>query len=346
MKKIKKVALFLLMLMIIPVSSLLTGCGATPKNEALGVFFQSTIYDEETGLPVFAVDKGIDTWLAFKVNPSSWSGYTVTYAVKECSAQNLSRFNLDKGIINVGSEKFEDIKIEIKVNGYVDTCIVTLKHYPNSVYVANTDITINALSNYTINPIGVFTDAFGETYEQSLLEYDFNFVVESMDPTIINIPHENRLKLCSVRKNGGKTKVKVKLLNSIGQEKFAFEINVTVVENALKSMALIEGHDSFVNTEESITINASSLEKDGEKYKIGYNAYIFSVHDLLVKDNLVLTATTNSRYARVKDEEKTIYVTKGIDDVQTFKLFIWTNLTELDGNSHSMEVTINVDFTK
>lgn len=345
MKKLKRVALFLLMLTLLPVSYLLTGCGATPKNEALGVFFQTSVYDEKTGLPVFEVDKGVDTWLAYKVNPSSWSGYTVTYAVKECSAQNLSRFNLDKGIINVGSDKFEDIKIEIKVNGYVDTCIVTLKHYPNSVYVKDTDIVINALSNYTINPIGVFTDAFGETYEASLLEYDFKFVVESMDPTIINIPHENRLKLCSVRKNGGKTTVKVKMLNTEGKEKFAFSVNVTVVENALKSVALLSGHESFINNEEEITINASSLEKDGEKYIIDYNAFIFSVHDLLIK-NVELTATTNSRYARVKNEEKKIYLTKGINNTQTFELYLWTNLTELDGTSYSMQISVTVDFTK
>ncbi len=345
MKKIKRVALFLLMLTLLPVSYLLTGCGATPKNEALGVFFQTSVYDEGTGLPVFEVDKGIDTWLAYKVNPSSWSGYSVTYAVKECSAQNLSRFNLDKGIINVGSDKFEDIKIEIKVNGYVDTCIVKLKHYPERVYVKDTDITINALSNYTINPIGVFKDAFGETYEASLLEYDFKFVVESMDPTIINIPHENRLKICSVRKNGGKTTVKVKVLNSKGDEKFAFSVNVTVVENALKSMALLSGYDSFVNTGEEVTINASNLEKDGEKYIIDYNAYVFSVHDLFIKD-VELTATTNSRYARVKEEEQAIYLTKGINDTQTFKLYLWTNLTQLDTTSYSMEVIVTVDFTK
>lgn len=345
MKKIKKVALFLLMFMLLPVSSLLTGCGATPKNEALGVFFQSSVYDEETGLPVFEVDKGISTWLAFKVNPSTWSGYSVTYAVKECSAKNLSRFNLDKGIINVGSDKFEDIKVEIKVNGYVDTCIVKLKHYPEEVYVKETDIVINALGNYTINPIGVFKDAFGENYEESLLEYDFKFYVESLDPTIINIPHENRLKLCSVRKNGGKTKVRVKLLNTIDEALFEFEINVTVVENASRSLAFLSGHTSFIESEEEITINASELEKDGEKYKIEYNAYVFSVHDLLVKD-VQITATTNSRYARVKNEEHTVYVTKGLTNVQTFELYIWTNLTELDGASHSMEIKINVDFSK
>ncbi len=343
MKIFKRIALFLLTAMLLPVSSLLTGCGATPKNEVLGVFFQSSFYDEE-GTPIFAVDKGIDTWLSYKVNPSSWSGYNVTYAVKECSAQNLSRFNLDKGIINVGSDNFEDIKIEIHINGYVDTCIVTLKQYPQSVYIVDEEITITALSNYTINPIGVFTDAMGETYEASLIEYDYNFVVESTDPTIINIPNENRLKLCSVRKNSGTSKVKVKMLNTIGEVKFSFELTVNVIENASKSVAMVSGYDSFISEGSTIDINASDLELEDGKYKLEYNAYIFSVQNLYLRDNVELTATTNSRYARVKDEEKTVYITKGMGNTLTFELFIWSNLTQIDGTSYSMDFTININF--
>ena len=58
-RKIKNLFLCFLMTILLPLTMILSGCGATPKNEVLGVAFDSMIYDEETGYAVFEVDKNL-----------------------------------------------------------------------------------------------------------------------------------------------------------------------------------------------------------------------------------------------------------------------------------------------
>ena len=358
MKKLKFSLVMLVLALVFPLTMVLSGCGATPKNEALGVYFQSYEYDDETGYAVFSVDMDKPTKLDFKVNPSSWSGYAVTYAIKECSANNLSRFKFQDGIITVNSvdidplkngAKFEDIKIEIYVNGYTDTCIVTLKKYPKSVYVVNENVSIGAGTSFTINPIGVFEDAFGATYEKSLIEYEYNFLVETDDETVISVPNKNRLKVVSVRKNNEAAKVYVTLLNTKGEsygDSFKLTINIKVVENASDSRTNISGYNKFVKSGDAIQINASDLSKDGDEYVLSYKNYIFSTQKLLIDNSYVeIECTSNdSRYVDIDSENTQIKVTKGRENKLTFTLSMWSNLTADDGSVFATTFTVTINF--
>ena len=348
MKKLKTSLLALALLVLLPLTAVLSGCGATPKNEALGVHFVSYDYDEDSGDAIFDVDYNTPTKLEFKVNPSSWSGYAVTYAIKECSGQNLSRFKLQDGIITIESYDFEEIKVEIFVHGYSDVCIVRLKQYPTSIYVKNTDVTIAAGGSYTINPIGRFVDALGRTYEKALLEYSYNFLVETEDETIINVPNENRLKIVSVRRNNASTKVSVTLLNSNGEsygDTFKLTLNVKVVENAGDSRTNVSGVNGFVKNGDKVTINASDLTKSGEYYVISYKNYIFSSQKLLIaQDNVSIECTTSdARYVVTDSENATILVQKGRESSMKFNVFMWSNLTTESGTVFvsTFEITIN-----
>lgn len=349
MKKLKFSLLAFALLLIFPLSFILSGCGATPKNEALGIHFESYDYDDATGYAIFEVDLLKATKLTYKINPSSWSGYAITYAVKECSDQNLSRFNLENGIITVEDEKFQEIKIDIYVNGYSDTCIVRLKQYPTSIYLEETDVVLGAGSSYTINPIGRFVDAFGAEYEKPLLEYSYNFLVETEDETIVNVPNENRLKIVSVRKNNDATKINITLLNREGVpygDSFKLTINVTIVENAGDSRTDISGHNGFVKDGDTITINANNLEKSGEKYVLRYKNYLFSSQNLLIEqDNVKINCTSdNVRYVETDSENKTIYVQKGRDASLTFSLNMWSNMNKTDGSVYVASFVIVIYF--
>lgn len=348
-KNLKKLMVLVLMVALLPISAVLSGCGATPKNEALGVFFESAIIDETTGYPVFEVDENIETKLEYKVNPSSWSGYAVTYAVKDCTVENRARFDLyDQGVIKVKNSDFVDIKIEIYVNGYSDICIVKLKHYPKTAYIVENEITINALSSYIINPYGVFEyrnqDESIREETESLLEHDFKFELETSDETVVQVPNKNRLKICSVTPKSGTANVTVKMLNSIGETLYTFTIKVNVIENVSQSVALVSGYDKVVNSGDSIEINASSLEKVGETYLLDYKLYIFSSKDLIIKNNRDFVATTNSRYAKYDEDEKLIKIKKGLSSDFTFDMYIWTETATDDGASYSLDFSVTIHF--
>lgn len=353
-KKLKALLMSLLLVMVMPAVLILSGCGATPSNEILGVTFVSPNYDAETGLAVFEVDINVETPLTYKFNPSSGSGYAVTYAIKECPAQNLSRFTLRDGAINVVSSAFEDIKVDIYVNGHTDTCIVKLKKYPTSMFLYDVDgttetkdleISINALSTYTINPVGRFLDVSGRSYVKSLLEYDYNFVVETSDPTIIDVPLQNRLKINAVTSKPSSANVKVTLLNTAGQVLQTVNIKVNVVLNATTASVILDGYGEFVSNGDDIEINAANLKKDADdNYVIGYQVFAFSSDGRLVEQANIQTIcrVSETRYIEYSKTAEAILVNMNSSSL-TFNMKLWTNLIDDDGLPFmiSFNVTIN-----
>ena len=352
-KKLKALFMSLLLVMVMPAVLILSGCGATPANEILGVTFVSPNYDEETGLAVFEVDINVATPLTYKFNPSSGSGYAVTYAIKECPAQNLSRFTLKDGVINVVSSAFEDIKVDIYANGQVDTCIVKLKKYPTSMFLYDVDgvsetkdleISINALSTYTINPVGRFLDASGRSYVKPLLEYDYSFEVTTSDPTIIDVPLQNRLKINAVTAKPSTADITVKLLNTAGQVLQTVNIKVNVVLNASHASVILDGYGEFVADGDEIEINANVLEvDDDDNYIIGYQVFAFSSDGRFVEQANIQTIcrVSETRYIEYSKTEDAILVNM-VSSSLTFKMKLWTNLIDDDGLPFmiSFDVTI------
>ncbi len=356
MKKLFKFSLFaLLFAIVMPFTLFLTGCGATPANEALGVFFESQTYDEETGLAVFAVDKNVNTKLEYKVNPSSWGAYAVTYAIKECSPQNRSRFTLEDGKIKVESDLFEDIKVEIHINNYIDTCIVKLKHYPTSMFLLNDageevnsiDVRLNAFGSYTINPCGRFLEANGTSYVQSLKEYDYNFTVTSSDVTVIQVPHENRLKISSERGQVGSAKVKVELKDATNTVIQTVEVNVTVVLNAGNSMVLLDGCGSFVKNGSNVELKASDLEKDAKNNLIvGYEMFVLSTDGRYIpQESVTIECTTSDGKNITLDNENSRFLVEPTGNAEhAFEVSLWTNLIDNEGQSYSITFNVVVKY--
>ena len=270
-KNFKSLMLLIMCLVIFPLTLILSACGATPSNEVKGVFFQSELYDEKTGLAVFEVDAGVNTKLTYKINPSTWSGYVVTYAIKECAVENSSRFKLEDGCIDVNkstAHEFEEIKVQIMVNKKTDTCIVRLKTYPTEMFLLDVDgttevktkeVSINSTGSYSINPIGRFTGKDGVTYTQPLLEKNYKFSVVSDNPSVIGVPNSGRLTVYSVRNNVASATVTVSLLNSKNEVLASVKIKINIVLDAEKALTTISSYGSFVKTGDVVEINASDL---------------------------------------------------------------------------------------
>lgn len=357
-KRFKSFALLLLFMVMFPVTMFLTGCGATPSNEVKGVFFVSDKYDKETGYAIFEVDKGVKTKLDYKINPSSWSGYAISYAFKEASGENLSRFKFTKenGCININSSDFEEIKVVIMVNKKSDTCIVRLKKYPTNMFLLGTDketpvqekeININALGSYTISPYGRFVDAEGNPYTKSLLEMDYKFKVTSDDETVISVPNEDRLKIYSVRKGSGSAKVTVSLLDATGKALFTVKVKVNVVRNAEKAVTVLSNYDKFVMSGDKLNFDASQLDVvDADKhiYEITQNTFLKAEGGVYIDEGYIEYAMTasNDRYVDIEDNK--IIIKKGGLSELTFKVYVWTNLVKADMSVFMSSFTITVKF--
>ena len=356
MKKIFKISLFaLLFAVIMPFTMFLSGCGATPADEALGVRFDSQFYDDETGFAVFEVDLNVNTKLDFKVNPSSWGAYKVTYAIKECSPQNRSRFTLDNGKIKVENKLFEETKVEIYVNAHYDTCIVRLKQYPTSVFmydvsgaeVKDKTVTVNASGSYTISPYGRFVDATGTSYVAPLLEYDYDFTVTSSDETTVDIPHKNRLKFSAIRKNVKPVTVTVKMHDAAGKTIHKLTVKVNVVLNAGSSMAIVDGYGLFVKDGSSININASALKPDADSNLIfGYKLFVISDDNRYIDDECieVFCTTSESKYVTIENENARILIEPNPYSEYSFKVSLWTNLIKEDGSAYSISFNVKVIY--
>ena len=358
-KKLKAVLMSLLLVVCMPFALVLTGCGATPSNEIKGIKFVSPTYDDETGFAVFEVDVNVATFLTYKLNPSSGAGYAITYAIKECPAQNLSRFTLRDGIINVGSTEFEDIKIDIFANGKSDTCIVRLKKYPNSVFVydvdgvsetRNLEVSVNALGTYSISPYGRFLDPNGRSYIKPILEYDYTFRVETSDPTIIDVPKSNRLKINAVTPKPLSATVTVSLLNTAGQVLHTFEIKVNVVLNAAKASAILDGCGTFVNSDDDISITISTdpsksdltVDADGN-YVLGYKVFAYSSDDRYIKGVNVSTIArvSETRYIEYSKTSDALIIDKTSPSF-TFNMKIWTNLIDDEGLPFVLSFNVSI----
>lgn len=359
-RKIKSVVMVLLLMVMFPVTMFLTGCGATPTNEVRGVFFQSDMYDEKTGYAVFEVDLGVKTKLDYKINPSTWSGYAISYAFKEASGQNLSRFTFtpEDGCIDVNSVDFEEIKVDIMVNKKVDTCIVRLKKYPTNMFLIATDnvsevkekeININALGSYTICPVGKFTDANNRVYKKSLIEKEFDFKVTSDDETVVAVPNKNRLKICSVRKTPASANVTVALLDSTGKELFSVKLKVNVVQNVVKSVSTITGYDDFIPVDAKdkgpIEILASRLQQnEDDQYLLTPQIFLYGEDSRYIDEEKIETAVTVSDPRYVDVENGQIMVKKGINNELTFRVYVWTNLIKTDGMIFSFIYDVKIKF--
>jgi len=342
--KVKKLFLCFMMVVLLPLSMVLSGCGATPKNNVLGVAFESMNYDEETGFAVFEVDKNLETPLEYKVFPSTCSGYKVYFdPVDKGTAENSARFTFENGKITVNSDSFEEVTYKVRIGDYTDTCIVRLKTYPVGMRPENASMTIGAYETASINVIATFMYPNGLTYTRNVSENDFNFKVEPADETIIKVDNENRLKFRSIRANAAETKVKVSLMDATGEKALlTFDIDVTITQNASTAYILMEqGCDRIIRNDQLVEVNYDELETEGSYKAIKFDVYIVSGTNLWIEEDSNITIQiSNKKLAKVSDDGKYILLTDGIVNGYELEVNICSDITKEDGSLFIINLTM------
>ena len=368
-----------MLVLMMPMIILLSACGATPSNEALGVKFVSNMYDEETGYAIFEVDLLEQTELKYKVMPSSWGGYTPTFiAVDEGGSDNLIKAERRGNKIYVKDETFKEIRIKVTVNGYSDICIVRLKKYPVDIYLEETNVAVNANGTYTINPIGVFEekerDSDGRvvnvrTWEEPLTEHDYNFTVTSADQTIVKVEDKSRLKVTTqdgmlkavssvdvtVTLNDTKGKpYKIKKLVSksdkevveVVKEDFTKQVTVNVVQNVKSGYLLLdEGYGKFVNDGDEITVSLSELTTNNGQYLFGFKLNVLSDTDLYYEAVANVTCNKLSYIEKDKTHSNILRIKPEFAMLtdKRVKITILTDLLDAEGNAFVMQITVNFE---
>ena len=344
--KIKKLFLCFMMVVLLPLSMVLTGCGATPKNEVLGVAFESMTYDEETGYAVFEVDKNLETPLEYKVFPSTCTGYKVYFdPVDKGTAENSARFTFENGKITVNSDSFEEVTYKVRIGDYTDTCIIRLKTYPISMRPEKASVTIGAYESASINVIATFLNPNGLTYTKNISEDNFNFKVEPADETIIRVDNENRLKFRSIRANAAETKVKVSLMDATGEKALlSFDIDVTITQNANAAYLLMEkGCNKIIRNDQTIDVAYDELESEGSYKAVKFDVYIVSGTNLWIEEDTNLTIQlSNKKLAKLSDDGKYILLTDSVVNGYELEVNICTDITKEDGSLFIINLTMKI----
>lgn len=340
--KFKSLFLTLLFILVLPLVSFLTACGATPSSEITGIVFDAPKYTED-GTPIFEVDKDVATELKYKVFPSSATSYKVYYEPAGTGTTNNSpRFEFEDGKITVTDKNFEDVKYRVRVGEHSDTCIIRLKEYPTRMYSEDTSITMHTND---VEDIEVYAEINGKV--KQITEQDFNFLVETNDDTIINIPNKNCLKFIARQDSLEPVKVTVTLLDSQGEvysKANKIEITVNVIKNIKDSLVVVSGASNFAKSGDEVDINYNKLEDDGGFKAIKFNIFPINTGNILVKDegSNYIISISNRDYAKLSSDGKYILLDGSVENGYTFSVTIYTQHKMEDNTTFCIDLKFKI----
>lgn len=352
--KFKKVFLALIAVVFLPLAMILSGCGATPSGNLTGILFNTLKYDKATGLPLFEVDKDVTTDLNDWVNPypSSASGYKVYFdPVDKGTAENSSRYTFKDGKITINSRDFEDVKYKVRAGDYSDTCIIRLKDYPVEIYPDETSVVV---SSYDIVPINVgakFVNTAGFESFKNITESEYDFLVETSDETIVQIPNENRLKFIPVRNGASQAEVTVTVLSGQTDEdgnriptNLSFKITVNVIQNISTSFVVMSGVETFVENGDETDVDFNALETEGGFRKIEFTIYPVNVGNLLVEDEFTYSIYLSSKkFAKVSDDGEYILIDSSVENNYELKVtIVVSDLSMSDNSAFAIDLNLTI----
>ena len=341
MNKIKKLCYLMVLSLVFPIVSVLVGCGATPSSEITGIVFDTLLYED--GVAVFEVDQGVITDLKYKIFPSTASGYKVYFdPIDKGTPTNSSRFTFEDGKITIDKPEFEDVRYKVRVGEFTDTCIIRLKKYPNRIYTPDTDIMLNTNDVKVINVMAEFENS---PVPRSIREDEFDFLVETSDETIINIPNENYLKIIPIRNGLASAKVTVTILNKQKEKTdLKFEINVRVVQNISDSKVIMSGVDHFVKDGDTVEVDYNSLAEESGFKVIKFNVYPVNKNNILDQHgHEYIVALTSQNFMSVSEDGKSVLIKDTIENGYTMKLsLVHTDLNMQDGSTFVINISMKI----
>ena len=344
MSKLKSICLALVAVLIFPIITMLVGCGATPSSEITGIIFDTMVYED--GVAVFEVDQGVTTDLTYKIFPSSASGYKVYFdPIDKGTAENSSRFTFQDGKITIDKSNFEDVRYKVRVGDFTDTCIIRLKKYPVEIYTTDSSVMINTNDVKVINVMARFENS---AEPRSIREDEYDFLVETSDETIINIPNPNYLKFIPIRNSLAYAKVTVTLLNKQKEKTdLSFEIDVEVVQNIIDAKVIMSGVDTFVYDNDEVEINYDNLEDEGGKKKIEFDVYPVNKNNILDQHGHEYVITLNNKnFVSISNDGKYLLVDSNVESGYKVKVsLIHTDLNMTNGSTFVVDIYLTINKT-
>ena len=342
--KFKKLFFALMLAVSLPIVSFLTGCGATPSNKITGILFDTMQYDETTGLPVFMVDKDVTTSLDYKIYPSSASGYKVYFdPIDKGTAENSSRFTFQDGTINIHSSSFEEVRYKVRAGSFSDTCIIRLKEYPVEISTDKPSLVVNSFDIVPINVQARFVNSIGIVTTRNITEGEFDFLVETSDETILQVPNQNRLKFCPVRNGRSNAEITVTLLNGQGEKtNMSFKISVQVIQRISNSFVTLSGVNTMLENEDTAELNFSALATENGMGRLDLNVYPINVGNLLVGDEFTYSLNLSSKkYAKISADGKYILIDSTIPNNEKLQVQITiVDMTMDDGSTFVINLNL------
>lgn len=329
MKKI----LSLMVISLISVFSLsFAGCGVKGGTLATGIEF---VQD------VFYVDYNVETFLDYKVYPSTSDNVYVNY-VPRGEESIVSYYTFSKGKVKVTNQRFTSIKVTIKMNEYSDECEVRLKRYPNSISFAKAEDYINAGSVYPLDLEGLFGEE-PNVEKISCKDSQYRISLTSSNPSVIEIVSTEGLLVRSTGRMG-ESDITVKMLDSNGKEKTGLSatMKLVVVENITSSFVVIGGNS--VNNKSVLPIETAV---NGATYRI--NAYYFGASGFKNEATDIEVYLSNDKVFELLNDADGYYLKlKNLaklekdEDYYSVKLTIQSTLLNSSGQPQRFDIELRV----
>jgi len=297
------------------------GCGVQGGTIATGIEF---VRD------VFYVDYNVETFLDYKVYPSTAKEVFVTYDIRDESSIR-SYYSFTDGYVKITNSKFTSINVTAKLNTYEDTCEVRLREYPSSVtFATTTDEVVGGLV-YSLDLIGAFIDG-----NRACENDEFVYKIKSSNPSVIDVISEERLLVKSTGRRG-ESRITVQICNSNNEEITGLTASITLkVVDAISECFATFGND-FVITD--------GLEKDisstiNQEYKIDVkyfdeSGYLIELADfdcyLSNDDVFEIVKKSDGIYLKVVGEGEVV-------------LTIQSNTVDTTGNPVRIQSNLQVQF--
>ena len=333
-----------LMLMCLISLSIFTGCGLEGSPAATGIKFTNAVYDETEQANVIYVDVNVDTFLEYKVYPSSAKNYVVYWDRTKDSSEN--KYNFQNGHIRVKDASFTKMEVTVRLNEYSDSAFVKLREYPSKIFYKEeseniVQETIFAGTYKEIQLSGSFND-FGN---RNLKNGEYQYAVTSSDPSVVEVVDSVNMLLKSTGRKG-QSDITVKILDSAGQEKqgLSTTFRMNVKENIADAYVTVGGEVVSDGQTYQYYVSPSDLSQELQIDVRYFNEKLLLLSDekfivLSSDESVVKVNVTESGYTlKFVKEETSDFVKEGKSDI-----IIQSANMRSDGTPYKVKFTIRVN---
>lgn len=326
MKKRNKMKYLVVALLCMMSAFVFVGCGTKGSSDVQGVFFVKDVY---------YVDYNVETFLEYKVYPATSSNYAVNLALGRNYVTESKYFDFNNGTVRVKDKAFSTIKVNVGINEFQDSCEVRLREYPRKISFAEKTTKVQAGRVLTLEIDGVF-----DSGDRKCNPDEFNYLITSSDPSVVEIVDSANLVVASTGKSG-ESDIRVEILNSLGESQNLVATTKLVCRNNVA--------DTFVIFGETVIKNNAQLNIATEKdVSFDVQVFYFDKNDFLISDaDFDILLSNNDVFDVVEDKDGKHLVVKEQKDNEVFEYEVKVTLYSNEDNTSGLptKVVFNIKVT-